>query len=227
MPRSSKIGTGLGPADEAGGLPHLVGGEPGPLGVVVDVDRRQRREHLVEVDGAQVEELAVEHVLIDEHLQQRGQQPAVAPRTDLEVDVGQVGRLGTLAGRSPRATGRGPWRSPSVSPGRAGTRGTATGSCPRRPRPAPPRSRRWCGSWTGRTAGRRPRTRPSSPGPARSTRTSSPSAPLRGAAVAAAQVVPLTATAVVEDRLPAVGVAHRGQSGRHLVQHAVSQSTSS
>ena len=52
--------------------------------------------------------------------------------------------------------------------GRAGSRATATGSCRRTSRPRRARSRRSCGSAAGRTAGRRPRTRRSSPAPARS-----------------------------------------------------------
>ena len=59
--------------------------------------------------------------------------------------------------------------------GRAGSRATATGSCRRTPRPRRARSRVPCGSAGARRAGRRPRTRRSSPARARSTRTRIPS----------------------------------------------------
>ena len=73
------------------------------------------------------------------------------------------------AGRSRSARGRGPWRSPSGRRACAGTRANARGSCPRTSLPRRARSPESCGSAGGRTAARRPTTRPSSPGPGRST----------------------------------------------------------
>ena len=65
-------------------------------GVLRDVDGTQGREHGVNSDCPLGNEVLVDEALLDEGGEQRAEQPRVAARPYLEVDVSEVGRLASL-----------------------------------------------------------------------------------------------------------------------------------
>ena len=163
-----------------------------------------------------------EVAVVDEHGEQGGEQMGVA--------AGRPGGGGCRRGRRTRCGGdrrRSSVRCGIVGDrlqdgaGPAGSRATATGSCPRTQRPGRARSRRSCGSGSGRTAGRRPRTRRSSPGPGRWSCSGCRGRCASPAPYAAAEVVALAAAAVEEDRRPAVGVDDVTEAGGDLGDRGV------
>ena len=173
MPRSSRIETLTAVPMRRAASPDQAGVHVGPAAVVVDVDVRDRGDHLLVVLGVRVQEVMVQQVLLDQHREHRRQQGGVLAGAHLQVDVGLLGRLaaawvdhdqGALGVRRDGLEGRGV---------RAGTRGPSTGSCRRTPPPPRSRSPGPCAS-RGRTDARRSRSRRSSPGPARWRRSASP-----------------------------------------------------
>ena len=154
----------------------------------------------------------VDEVLLDQHRAQRRQAPGVGARAHLEVEVGQVGGLGAPRVEHDHRAGR--------VAGDLLQRGAGAGDAVALPRVLADEERdlgllevaahvgaehlavdpELARLLLGERVGPEPRAH-GRPGAGR---------------VGAAEVVPLPAAAVVEDRLPAVGVAHLGEPGRHL-----------
>jgi hypothetical protein len=184
--------------------------DPAVTAVTRDVDVGKRLEHRLIPARARSQELAIDEVLLHEHGDHRSQTPGVGPGPNAQVKVGELGGVGQHRvdhdhrppgvlgdllqdhARTREALGH-PWvladehRNLGALELAAGVRAVHPVLDPRLPRLL-----------------LRQRAGP----------VARPQRPKERAAVAAAQVVPLAAAAVVQDRLAAVGVSNLGAALR-------------